>query len=99
MPCITTHLPGIFFSFLSWSVCLLETCCCELPLFLLVAKHVSDEKTRTNVIMKKHIDLQTFDHEILRQRGRGSISEGKGPKFDRDKYELARVGKEQVLKV
>ncbi|CAN9135197.1 unnamed protein product [Alternaria alternata] len=48
--------------------------------------------------MKKHIDLQTFDHEILRQRGRGSISEGKGPKFDRDKYELARVGKEQVLK-
>jgi choline transport protein len=49
--------------------------------------------------MEKHIDLQTFDHEILRQRGRGSISEGRGPKFDRDKYELARVGKEQVLKV
>ncbi|KAG9191682.1 hypothetical protein G6011_10416 [Alternaria panax] len=48
--------------------------------------------------MEKHIDLQTFDDEILRQRGRGSISEGKGQQFDRDKYELARVGKKQVLK-
>jgi hypothetical protein len=49
--------------------------------------------------MEKYIDPQTFNHEIMRQWGRGSISEGKGQQFDRDRYELARVGKEQVLKV
>jgi hypothetical protein len=49
--------------------------------------------------MDKHIDLQTFNHELLRPRGRVSISKGKGQQFDRDRYELARVGKEQVLKV
>jgi hypothetical protein len=50
-------------------------------------------------MMEKHVEMQTFDHELLRPRGRNSISEGKGRQFDRDRYELARVGKEQVLKV
>lgn len=54
-------------------------------------------------MMEKHIDLQTFDGEILRARGaKGSVSESKGhdiDRDDRDRYELARVGKQQVLKV
>jgi hypothetical protein len=49
--------------------------------------------------MEKSIDLQTFDDNVLRARGRGSVSESKGHDFDRDRYELARVGKQQVLKV
>jgi len=49
--------------------------------------------------MEKHIELQRFNHEPLRPRGRGSISEGKGQRFDNDRYELAKVGKKQVLKV
>jgi choline transport protein len=50
--------------------------------------------------MEKNIDLQTFEDDNLRARRRGSISEAKGAQdFDRDRYELARVGKEQVLKV
>ncbi|KNG52136.1 amino acid permease [Stemphylium lycopersici] len=49
--------------------------------------------------MEKRIDLQNFDDDILRPRGRGRLSESKGREFDRDRYELARVGKEQVLKV
>jgi choline transport protein len=50
--------------------------------------------------MEKGTDLQTFDNDILRARGNGSISESKGKSdFDRDRYELARVGKQQVLKV
>jgi hypothetical protein len=49
--------------------------------------------------MEKHIDLQTFDDDNLRNRGKTSISDVKGQEFDRDRYELARVGKEQVLKV
>jgi len=49
--------------------------------------------------MEKRIDLQNFDDVILRSRGRGMLSESKGQEFDRDRYELARVGKEQVLKV
>ncbi|UPX20732.1 uncharacterized protein EKO05_0010955 [Ascochyta rabiei] len=48
--------------------------------------------------MEKHIDLQSFDGDILRNRGKDSISDAKGQEFDRDRYELARVGKEQVLK-
>ncbi|KAJ4313023.1 hypothetical protein N0V94_007150 [Neodidymelliopsis sp. IMI 364377] len=48
--------------------------------------------------MEKHIDLQTFDDDNLRNRGKTSISDVKGQEFDRDRYELARVGKEQVLK-
>ena len=48
--------------------------------------------------MEKGIDLQTFDDD-LRARNKGSISESKGQDFDRDRYELARVGKQQVLKV
>ncbi|CAO2652761.1 Nn.00g021720.m01.CDS01 [Neocucurbitaria sp. VM-36] len=47
--------------------------------------------------MEKGIDLQTFDDD-LRARNKGSISESKGQDFDRDRYELARVGKQQVLK-
>lgn len=50
--------------------------------------------------MEKQIDLQTFDRDVLRNRtGKDSLSEAKGQEFDRDRYELARVGKEQVLKV
>lgn len=50
--------------------------------------------------MEKHIDLQTFHEDALRVRGTGSLSETKGKQeFDRDRYELARVGKRQVLKV
>jgi len=49
--------------------------------------------------MEKHIELQRFGHEPLRPRGRRSISEGKGQQFDHDRYELAKVGKKQVLKV
>ena len=49
--------------------------------------------------MEKQIELQRFNHEPLRPRGRGSISEGKGQRFDNDRYELAKVGKKQVLKV
>jgi len=50
--------------------------------------------------MEKHIDLQTFEDDNLRARRQGSISGAKGAReFDRDRYELARVGKDQVLKV
>jgi choline transport protein len=49
--------------------------------------------------MEKSIDLQTFDDDIVRARGKGSVAESKGQDFDRDRYELARVGKQQVLKV
>lgn len=50
--------------------------------------------------MEKTIDLQTFDDDVLRQRAKNSVSEAKGASdFDRDKYELARAGKKQVLKV
>lgn len=50
--------------------------------------------------MEKSIDLQTFDDDVPRNRGKGSIAESKGKEeFDNDRYELARVGKQQVLKV
>ena len=50
--------------------------------------------------MEKHVELQTFNNDGLRNRGdKDSISEVKGAEFDRDRYELAKVGKEQVLKV
>ncbi|KAF2824244.1 amino acid transporter [Ophiobolus disseminans] len=48
--------------------------------------------------MEKRIDLQSFDEDGLRTRGKGSVSGSKGQDFDRDRYELARVGKQQVLK-
>ncbi|KAF1843337.1 amino acid transporter [Cucurbitaria berberidis CBS 394.84] len=48
--------------------------------------------------MEKRIDLQTFEDDVFRTRAKGSISETKGQDFDRDRYELARVGKQQVLK-
>ena len=50
--------------------------------------------------MEKHLELQNFDGNVLRnRRDKDSISDAKGQEFDRDRYELARVGKEQVLKV
>ena len=50
--------------------------------------------------MEKHIDLQTFnDDDGPRARVNGSMSEAKGKGFDKDRYELARAGKQQVLKV
>jgi len=49
--------------------------------------------------MEKRINLQTFDDDSLRARDKGSVSDSKGQGFDRDRYELARVGKQQVLKV
>jgi choline transport protein len=50
--------------------------------------------------MEKGIDLHTFDDDVVRARGKGSIAESKAAQgFDRDRYELARVGKQQVLKV
>lgn len=50
--------------------------------------------------MEKQIHLQNFDDEgVLRPRERHLVSGSKGQEFDRDRYELARVGKEQVLKV
>ena len=49
--------------------------------------------------MEKRIDLQNFNDDHMRARGKGSLLESKGQEFDRDRYELARVGKKQVLKV
>ena len=50
--------------------------------------------------MEKHVELADFNNDGLRnRRDKDSISEAKGADFDRDRYELARVGKEQVLKV
>lgn len=49
--------------------------------------------------MEKHIDLQDFDDDVIRARRVGSVAESKGKDFDQDRYELARVGKKQVLKV
>ena len=49
--------------------------------------------------MEKAIEFQTLDDDGVRQRGTGSLSEAKPASFDRDRYELARVGKQQVLKV
>lgn len=50
--------------------------------------------------MEKRIDLQSFDEDaILQSRTRRTMAGSKGQQFDRDRYELARVGKKQVLKV
>ena len=49
--------------------------------------------------MEKTLEFQTLDDEGVRQRGGGSLSEAKPVSFDKDRYELARVGKQQVLKV
>jgi hypothetical protein len=49
--------------------------------------------------MEETIDRQTSVVEF-RQRAKSSVSETKDViEFDRDKYELALVGKEQILKV
>lgn len=50
--------------------------------------------------MEKRIHLQNIDDEgVLQPRERRLVSGSKVQQFDRDRYELARVGKEQVLKV
>lgn len=50
--------------------------------------------------MEKRVDARGFDdNEVLPARNRRLVSETKDQDFDRDRYELARVGKEQVLKV
>ena len=50
--------------------------------------------------MEKTVELQTLDEEILNRRRNASIAESKAPSdYDRDRLELARVGKQQVLKV
>lgn len=50
--------------------------------------------------MEKHVELRTLDGDMLRfRRDKDSVSDAKCQEFDRDRYELARVGKEQVLKV
>ena len=50
--------------------------------------------------MEKAFELQTLDEEVLHFRGQRLVSESKmASDFDRDRYELARAGKQQVLKV
>jgi choline transport protein len=50
--------------------------------------------------MEKNMAMQNIDDDGLRARGKNSISDQKRtPEFDQDRYDLARVGKEQVLKV
>jgi choline transport protein len=50
--------------------------------------------------MEKVVELQTLDEEVLQFRSQRSLSESKMVgDFDRDRYELARAGKQQVLKV
>jgi hypothetical protein len=49
--------------------------------------------------MEKGIDLQPFGDEALRARSKGSLSESKGQEIDQDRIDLAKVGKQQVLKV
>lgn len=50
--------------------------------------------------MEKTIELQTLDDEVVHRRRMASVSESKAASdFDRDRYELARAGKKQVLKV
>ncbi|KAF2111168.1 amino acid permease-like protein [Lophiotrema nucula] len=49
--------------------------------------------------MEKTVELQTLDDELTHRRMDTSISDSKpGKDFDRDQYDLARVGKNQVLK-
>ncbi|KAF2014378.1 amino acid transporter [Aaosphaeria arxii CBS 175.79] len=49
--------------------------------------------------MEKAVELRTLDDEVLHNRGRGSVlAEKVAGDFDRDRYELARAGKQQVLK-
>ncbi|KAF2726797.1 amino acid permease-like protein [Polyplosphaeria fusca] len=49
--------------------------------------------------MDKTVELRTLDDEMPHHRGKGTVSESKVPEdFDPDRYELARVGKKEVLK-
>lgn len=48
--------------------------------------------------MEKTVELQALEDEVLHRRGR-TASDPKAASFDRDRYELARAGKQQVLKV
>ena len=50
--------------------------------------------------MEKAVELQTLDEEVLFHRGKRLVPESKMiDDFDRDRYDLARAGKKQVLKV
>ena len=50
--------------------------------------------------MGKSMDLQTFDGDYFRPTAQDPKSESKEHHgYDRDRYKLARAGKEQVLKV
>jgi choline transport protein len=51
--------------------------------------------------MEKQHELQDLDRRVVlrNRRDKDSLSGVKGQEFDRDRYELAKVGKEQVLKV
>jgi len=50
--------------------------------------------------MEKVVELQTLDEEVLHFRGQHSLPESKMVgDFDHDRYDLARAGKQQVLKV
>ncbi|OSS47615.1 hypothetical protein B5807_07485 [Epicoccum nigrum] len=50
--------------------------------------------------MEKQHELQDLDRRVVlrNRRDKDSLSGVKGQEFDRDRYELAKVGKEQVLK-
>ena len=46
--------------------------------------------------MDKAVELRTLEDEIVRERKPPDMKFGN--EFDRDKYELAKTGKKQVLK-
>jgi choline transport protein len=48
--------------------------------------------------MEKTVELRALEDEVIHRRGR-TVSDPKAASFDRDRYELARAGKQQVLKV
>jgi hypothetical protein len=65
--------------------------------FVYCARASDTRQFNPSVSMEKSIDLQTLDDELRHRRL--SVSEAKGGDFDRDRYDLARAGKQQVLKV
>jgi hypothetical protein len=49
--------------------------------------------------MEKTVELHALDDEVLDHRRKSSVPSKPASDFDRDRYELARAGKQQVLKV
>jgi choline transport protein len=47
--------------------------------------------------MDKAVELHTLEDEVIRERKPHDMK--LGTEFDKDKYELAKTGKKQVLKV